>query len=271
MPQSGYINDPQLACHNFQTASKAHGGEFKFNAEVVQILREGGRVAGLTLADGTIINAPVVVNAAGPHSFKINRLAGVTDEMNIKTRALRREVAHVPLPAGYDPINFIHVGQDADVGNYTRPETGGNLLIGSLDPECDQKEWVDPDDYNANFTDQWKAQVYREAQRFPELPIPNKWQGVVDLYDVSDDWLPIYDKSGLPGFYMAVGTSGNQFKNAPVVGGLMAGLIEACESGLDHDKDPFQYHMSYTDIMLNLGIFSRLRDINLNSSFSVVG
>jgi sarcosine oxidase, subunit beta len=31
------------------------------------------------------------------------------------------------------------------------------------------------------------------------------------------------------GFYMAIGTSGNQFKNAAAVGRLMAELIEACE------------------------------------------
>ena len=78
----------------------------------------------------------------------------------------------------------------------------------------------------------------RVAQRFTGLPIPSRVRGVVELYDVSDDWIPIYDKSDLPGFYMAVGTSGNQFKNAPVVGEMMAALIEACEAGRDHDSDP---------------------------------
>ena len=84
-------------------------------------------------------------------------------------------------------------------------------------------EWVDdPDDYNTNFTHQWETQVMREAQRLKGLGIPGQTGGLVDLYDVADDWIPIYDKSDLPGFYMAVGTSGNQFKNAPVAGRLMA-------------------------------------------------
>jgi len=30
--------------------------------------------------------------------------------------------------------------------------------------------------------------------------------------DVSDDWIPIYDKSDLKGYYQAIGTSGNQFR-----------------------------------------------------------
>jgi sarcosine oxidase subunit beta len=55
----------------------------------------------------------------------------------------------------------------------------------------------------------------REAQRIEGLPVPNQKQGVVDLYDVSDDWIPIYDK--------------------------------------------------------NVGFYSRLREINPDSSFSVIG
>jgi sarcosine oxidase subunit beta len=113
--------------------------------------------------------------------------------------------------------------------------------------------------------------VMREAMRVKGLPIPNTYQGVVDLYDVSDDWIPIYDKSELPGFYMAVGTSGNQYKNAPVAGAMMAGLINACEGGLDHDRKPFQFDLKYLDRQLDAGFFSRNREINENSSFSVIG
>ena len=121
---------------------------------------------------------------------------------------------------------------DGDIGCYSRPTTGNHILIGSEDPPCDVLEWVDdPDDYNTNFTHQWETQVMREAQRVKGLGIPGQTGGLVDLYDVSDDWIPIYDKSDLPGFYMAVGTSGNQFKNAPVAGKLMAELIETGRRG----------------------------------------
>jgi sarcosine oxidase subunit beta len=70
---------------------------------------------------------------------------------------------------------------------------------------------------------------------------------------------------------MAVGTSGNQYKNAPVAGAMMAYLIEQVEAGLDHDKDPVRYPLKYVDRQLNLGSFSRLREINRDSSFSVIG
>lgn len=270
---AGYVTDPQLAAHNVQRAAEALpvAATFRFNTAVTAIRRADGRVAGVTLADGSEIDAPVVVNVAGPHSAKVNAMAGVLDGMTIATRALRQEVSHVPAPAGFDFENDGYVFSDSDIACYSRPEIGNHILIGSEDPECDVREWVDPDDYNKEFTQQWETQVLREAQRIPELPINVPVRGVVDLYDVSDDWIPIYDKSDLPGFYMAIGTSGNQFKNAPVAGVMMAELIEACERGHDHDADPVQMHYHYTGRTANIGFFSRNREINPNSSFSVLG
>ena len=267
-PDAGYVSDPQLANHNVQRAAEAKGAEFRFNAKVVEISRRGNRVQGVVLADGTRIDAAVVVNVAGPHSYLVNRMAGVEEGMTIKTRALRQEVVHVPAPRG---ISYPHVVSDGDAACYSRPETGGHILIGSEDPECDQREWVDPDDYDRNLTDQAKVQVCRVAQRMPSLGVPNSLRGIVDLYDVSDDWIPIYDKSDLGGFYMAIGTSGNQFKNAPVVGVMMAELIQACENGRDHDAMPLELPLTHCGVSVNVGFYSRQRKINPESSFSVIG
>jgi sarcosine oxidase subunit beta len=271
VPESGYITDPQLSTHNLQRATEARGGEFMFNAEVVDIYKKAGRVAGIKLKNGTQIDAPIVVNVAGPHSYIINRMAGVEDGMKIKTRALRQEVCHVPAPDGIDYQEAGTIISDGDIGCYSRPETGNHILVGSEDPECDEREWVDPDNYNKNFTRQWTTQAMREAQRIEGLRVPNQMQGVVDLYDVSDDWIPIYDTSDLPGFYMAVGTSGNQYKNAPVAGVMMSELIDKVEAGHDHDKIPIQFQMKYTGRTFNMGFYSRLREINPDSSFSVIG
>jgi sarcosine oxidase, subunit beta len=272
IPESGYINDPQLSCHNVQRAAEAKGGEFRFNARVVAILKSNGRVAGVKLADGAELHAPVVVNVSGPHSYLVNRMAGVEAGMKIKTRPLKQEVAHVPAPAGLD-YNFQgFIVSDGDVGCYSRPEVGNNVLIGSEDPECDVLEYVDdPDTYDKSFSEQWRTQVMRKAQRISGLPIPSKRQGLVSLYDQSDDWLPIYDVSSLPGFYMAVGTSGNQYKNGPTVGIMMAELITRVEAGHDHDRDPVTFTWKFTRRTCNVGFFSRLREINTDSSFSVVG
>ncbi|MEO1160225.1 MAG: FAD-dependent oxidoreductase, partial [Pseudomonadota bacterium] len=161
---------------------------------------------------------------------------------------------------------------DSDIACYCRPEHGNNILIGSEDPPCDEHQWVDDEtDYDRSFSDQWTTQAMRLAQRVPSLGIPGTSRGVVDLYDASTDWIPIYDKSALDGFYMACGTSGNQYKNAPIAGKMMAALVAYCEAGNDHDDKPLQFTLPYIQRTINVGFYSRKRPINEQSSFSVLG
>ncbi|NOC46617.1 FAD-binding oxidoreductase [Ruegeria sp. HKCCD7559] len=271
-PQAGYVTDPALSAQNLMDAAKQHGAELRTGAEVTEILTEGGRVSGVKLASGEEIHAKVVVNVAGPGSSIINKMAGVLDDMTIKTRPLRQEVVHVPAPEGFD---FEHDGtivSDSDIACYCRPEHGNHILVGSEDPGCDPHQWCEDDvNYNREFTDQWTTQAMRYAQRVPSLGIPSKTRGVVDLYDASTDWIPIYDKSSLPGFYMACGSSGNQYKNAPIAGKMMAALIDYCEGGADHDAKPLQFELPYIKRTIDVGFYSRKRPINEESSFSVLG
>ncbi|MEE8368464.1 MAG: hypothetical protein V3S30_09100 [Thermoanaerobaculia bacterium] len=51
----------------------------------------------------------------------------------------------------------------------------------------------------------------------------------------------------------------------------MATLIEKIEAGQDHDRDPVSFTMRYTGRSCDIGFFSRLREINPDSSFSVIG
>jgi glycine/D-amino acid oxidase-like deaminating enzyme len=272
-PRGGFVNDAQLATHNLQCAAEAHGARFRFRSEVSEVRRRAGHVAGVTLIDGEQIDAPIVVNAAGPHSHRVNRMAGVDGDMAVRTRPLRQEVHHVPAPLEFDYGNDGITTSDGDTGVYFRPDGERHILVGSEDPPCDEREWIsDPDAYPRGLTeDRWQAQVYRLALRIPTLPIPHDRKGIVSLYDVSDDWMPIYDASSLPGFYMAIGTSGNQFKMAPVAGFLMAELIDSVEHGHDHDADPVKVRGEYTDLELDAGFYSRNRRVARSSSFSVVG
>ncbi|MBO9448731.1 FAD-binding oxidoreductase [Tropicibacter sp. R16_0] len=271
-PQAGYVTDPALSAQNLMDAARQHGAEVRTGAEVVEILQSDGRVSGVKLADGEVIHAPVVINVAGPGSAIVNKMAGVLDDMTIETRPLRQEVVHVPSPEGFNFEEQGTIVSDSDISLYVRPEHGNHILIGSEDPECDPHQWcADDKDYNREFTDQWTTQAMRYAQRVPSLGIPSKTRGVVDLYDASTDWIPIYDKSSLPGFYMACGTSGNQYKNAPIAGKMMAALVDYCEGGGDHDAQPLQFKLPYTGHMIDVGFYSRKRPINEESSFSVLG
>lgn len=271
-PNGGYVTDPALSSQNLADAARLHGAEFRLGIEVTDILNEGGRVKGVRLSDGKEIHAPVVINVAGPGSSIVNAMAGVTDEMTIQTRPLRQEVVHVPAPEGFDFEGTAPVISDNDIAVYCRPEHDNHILIGSEDPECDTHQWTEGDkEYDRNFTDQWTTQAMRYAQRVPSLGIPGNTSGVVDLYDASTDWIPIYDKSSLGGYYMACGTSGNQYKNAPIAGKMMAALVDYCESGNDHDNDPLTFTLPYIQRDIDVGFYSRKRPINQESSFSVLG
>ncbi|MDG1234668.1 MAG: FAD-dependent oxidoreductase [Pseudomonadales bacterium] len=259
MPASGYVSDPQLAARNLQVAAEHEGSTFSFNIRVTDILQEGGAISGVQLSEGGIVRAPTVVNAAGPHSSVINDMAGITSSLNLRTRPHRHEVTYLAAPPGYrHNAGFI---VDLDAGVYQRPDST-DMLIGSADPDCDPPEVVDPDDYNDRLTAQWTAQAVRAAQRWPELGIENNARGTVGLYDVSDDWIPIYDRTDLPGFYLAIGTSGNQFKNAPVVGDLMAAVIE----NRDHDSSPSLLNLENLKRSIDLSFYSRNRTIQETAS-----
>jgi sarcosine oxidase subunit beta len=254
IPAAGYVDDPQLAARNLADAASAAGARFRFGARVTAIVRDADRIAAVAVG-GERIDCAILINAAGPHSAIVNSLAGV--RLPISTRAERHEVAYLRAPPGYvDGGNGFVV--DLDSGVYQRPD-GVDLLIGSADPACDPRVVVDPDDYETSFTDQWQLQVLRAAQRFPTLGIENRARGTVGLYDVSDDWIPIYDRTGVEGYFVAIGTSGNQFKNAPVVGDLMATIVEHTLAGHHHDVAPACYHLEHVARTVDLSFYSRNR------------
>lgn len=261
-PNAGFIDDPMLAAKNLAGAAARLGAEFRFHSEVVSIDRAGdGAVAGVTLSSGEVIGVPVVVNVAGPHSARVNAMAGVTDEMAIRHRALRQEVFAAPAPAGASLGDGAPLVSDLDIGQYFRPQPGGMLLVGGTEPECDELHWVDDPDSNSEHptVEVWETTMMRLARRLPGFGMPSRPIGLAALYDASEDWVPIYDRSSLHGYFMACGTSGNQFKNAPLAGQFMRAIIEATMDGHDHDADPVRFRGVHTGREIDLGAFSRLR------------
>ncbi|TCO54175.1 NAD(P)/FAD-dependent oxidoreductase [Actinocrispum wychmicini] len=268
-PDAGFIDDPQLAARNLADAARRRGALFLFNRGVVAVSQHGGRVYGVALSDGSRIDAPVLVNAAGPWSGAINRLAGVGTEFTIGVRPMRQEVHQIPAPEGYAGPCIA----DMDLGTYLRPAPGGQLLVGGTEPECDPFEWIDDPDQASPYPTaaRFEAQVLRAARRLTDVRVPNAAKGIAGVYDVADDWTPIYDRTDLPGFYVAMGTSGNQFKNAPLAGRFVATLVQQVEAGHDHDNNPVRYECEHTGHVVSLGAFSRKRPFNKDSSGTVMG
>ncbi len=270
--EAGFIDDPKLAAGNLAFAAKERGAQFRFHQHVVSIDRAGGRAVGVSLAGGEQILAPVVINVGGPHSSVINQMAGVADSMRIRNRPMRAEVYTVGAPMGLRLEDGVPTVADGDIGQYIRPQPGGTWLVGGTEPKCDELHWIDdPDNFDEYpSVDLFEVSMMRLARRVPEFGVPHRPVGLAALYDVADDWVPIYDKSDLPGYFMACGTSGNQFKNAPIVGQFMRDIIDAEQAGTDHDTQPVQFLGKRTGRSINLGAFSRLREKAVTSG-SVMG
>lgn len=281
----GYISDPLLAAQNFAIAAEREGVKFIFRKAVTGISKDEktSRITGIKVSNfdtkeksviesGTeFIAADVIVNVAGPWSTLINDMAGAGHDFTVELKPLRTEVHQISTPKN---ILSGPILGDLDLGTYVRSGPGGITLVGGTEPECDKLEWVEPDQIDqVNMTrtvEVFESQTYRFAKRFPAAQIPATPIGVVGIYDVTSDWTPIYDKTDVPGFYVAIGTSGNQFKNATGVGFIMTQLINEVEKGIDHDNEPVVYTCRKTKHKINLGTFSRKRTSN-NSSGTVLG
>jgi sarcosine oxidase, subunit beta len=269
-PNGGYIDDPLLATENLAQAALSSGVTFRFKSKVTKILREGNKVTGVELDGSEKILADIVINAGGPWSNRINELAGVGKDFTISVRPMRQEVHQINTPMNLLPGPIVG---DLDLGTYMRSTPTGSTLIGGTEPECDRLDWVDDvEAVNLNRTKElFEAQVTRAARRFPALKIPNSPSGIAGIYDVAADWTPIYDRTELDGFFVAIGTSGNQFKNAPMVGKLMTALIDAVRTGRDHDVEPLTVKAERTGNEINLGAFSRKRLFNADNTGTVMG
>jgi sarcosine oxidase subunit beta len=270
---AGYVVSPTLATVNLRVACEAAGVRFLLGEQVVAI-EEGSSEQRFEcrLASAHTISSDVLVNVAGPHSCVINEMAGV--ELPIEVKPLRKEIAVVPNPtAAMRPGGGMPVLGDLDSGVYCRPEGGGkDLVVGSLEPACDELPWVEDPDSNSVDASRESFECYsmRMMKRVPSMEL-GRFRGLASMYDVTTlDWHPVLDRTDRDGYYVAIGTSGSSFKTAPVIGLLMSELIRACESGVDTDAHPLSLRLPRTGIDLDTSFVSRLRSAQ-ESSNTVLG
>ena len=96
-------------------------------------------------------------------------------------------------------------------------------------------------------------------------------RGIAALYDVTvRDWYPIADRTDRPGYYVCIGTSGSSFKTAPVLGHLMAEIIQSGEEGRDTDRDPITLALPRIGVSVDTRFLSRHRG-ELQTTGTVIG
>lgn len=230
----GYCSDPTGAAQDLQEVAEREGVDVRTRTGVVAIRSEGGRIRGVDLSDGSTIDAPVVINAAGPWCNRVNAMAGV--QLNWPLRPTRAQimlkVAAPDISAGLPMVG------DASGGIYFRPENHGRqILVGSIRAEDERELVPDPDSYNERIdADMKKKLLYELHHRIPSLPYEGRITGTAGLYTVNtEDVHPLIGPTPLEGFMVVNGFSGHGFKLGPAVGGMVARHLTG--TALDDDPD----------------------------------
>ena len=270
--RGGYIASPTLATHNLRLAAERVGVAFRLKTTIIAVARDDAGGFTLKTAAGDTLEAEILINISGPHSSMINRMVGA--ELPLWTRPLRREVHALENPHYGTTGPGLPVIGDLDGGVYFRPELGGReIIVGSTEPACDaaDQEWLDdPDDANPHTTNTWfQRQSLRLMKRVPDVR-QGRRRGIVGVYDVTPDWYPIVDKTEVPGYFVCIGTSGSSFKTAPVLGPLVAEIVEATVNGRDIDRDPLNFALPRIGLSVDASFLSRLRGKGASSG-TVIG
>jgi sarcosine oxidase subunit beta len=203
----------------FARAAQASGAAIERDTEVTGIRVAAGRVLGVDTNRGPI-DAPIIINAAGPYARTIGRMAAV----DVPVDPYRRHIfiaADVPTP----PNHLMVI--DFETTFYYHRE-GAGILFGMGDR--DETPTFD-------MTVQWDflPQVIDVAvARLPLLQhasIAHAWAG---LYEMTPDHNPIIGPvPGVDGFFTIAGFSGHGFQHSPAAGRILADLVAGRDPCLD--------------------------------------
>ena len=206
------LADPSGVVQGYAAGARRQGVQLLTGVEVTGIRVQAGKVTGVQTAQGAI-DAPVVVNAAGPWAGQVAAMAGV----QLPISPVRRQIA-VTTPLPDVPADFPFV-IDFSRNLYFHRE-GRGVLTG-------QSNVNEPPGFNQSVDHNWTEQHLDNAIfRFPLLAkagLLREWAG---LYEVTPDAHPVIDRLADPlGFYVVAGFSGHGFMHGPAAGLLMSELI----------------------------------------------
>ncbi len=196
----------------FAREAKRLGVDIYLQTEVEGIEVERGRVSSVKTRRGDI-ETHTVVNAAGPYSAIIGKMAGI----DLPIKPFRRQI-FVTEPMSFIPDSMPMV-IDFHTKFYCRKESGGLLMGGG--------EKKEPSSFDTNVDwDSLEILVEKGIHRIPTIKEAKIKKGWAGLYSITPDFNPILGRvPQVEGFICAIGFSGHGFMHSPIVGKLISELI----------------------------------------------
>jgi sarcosine oxidase subunit beta len=233
-PTDGYA-DPYSVVSGFASAAKRMGVRIIEDTEVTGLIHAGGRVRGV-VTPGERLEAPVVIDAAGPYAAVVAGMAGVS----VPVSPVRRHV-FITEPVFSRGSRIRRLGKaelpmviDFHTGFWFRPE-GACIIFGMRNPE--QPPGFDIDVDWSFLTDTLAAVACRRLPVLDEVGITRAQAGL--HADTPDRNAILGEAPGVRGLYLACGFSGHGFMHAPAVGRLMADLVMG-KTGAAQEAAPFR-------------------------------
>jgi FAD-dependent oxidoreductase domain-containing protein 1 len=206
--------DPASLVQLFRRGAIARGATYLAD-EAVGIDLVGGRIEGVRLASGGRISTGTVICAAGWHSAKVARLAG----LDLPVRPRKRYVFVIDCPT---PLPGAGLMIDT-TGLYFRPE-GHTFLTGIAPPEDDDPDAEDFDIDHSQFESEIWPRLAARVPAMETLKVRNAWCCHYDVNTLDHNAL-LGCHPDIPSFVMACGFSGHGLQHSPGVGRAIAELV----------------------------------------------
>jgi len=203
--------DPNSVVMGYINAAQKLGVKTLNNTEVTGIRLRGGKVEAVETTQGSI-KTRTILNAAGPWSGQIGRMAGV----HIPVTPIRRQML-TTTPLQDIPSDFPFVIDFAQSLYFHR--YGEGLLMGMSNQNESPGFDISVDE---------EFEVINMEAALGRMPLVEKagraahWAG---LYEVTPDAHPIYGATPVDGLTICTGFSGHGFMHGPVSGKLMSEFI----------------------------------------------
>lgn len=212
------IANPFLVAKGYYEAAQRYGAEFLFDTEVVSLNIENGRVRGVVTGQGEIAT-DTVINAAGPWSDRIGRMAGVDIPI---TPCPNQFILTEPVPLILPSLLLISAIA------VCRQSSRGHVYIGNTNAPGGVTGFSKATNYDEMA--RTITNIVKIVPAFKGLNIIRTWVGIIDF--TPDDNFIFGRVEGVKGLILASGFSGHGFALTPVIGQLLCELVVEGQTSL---------------------------------------
>ena len=219
--------DPTAVTEWFVDCARRGGVEVQTGVEVTDVVVEDGVVAAVDTDDGPL-EANVVINATGPWAPELNARAGVSLPLRHTLGPMAALETDAPVES---PVTIL------ESERYVRPtrgDEGVGAWIGAYRTRYDGARRYEPDEIA--LPEGFADAATEMADVVPALEggrLADEWIG---LRTVTPDGLPLVGETGVDGYLVACGMTGQGITLAPAVADAVRGLLEGSLPDEDRER-----------------------------------